>query len=321
MSLEDPSLIAEITPRRRRPWITVAKFAMLALVLWGIHQAVERGLGELSELDWRPRQLNLGLLAGSATLYLLGLAPAGVYWWQLLRKLGQHPRLSRTLRAYYVGHLGKYVPGKALVVILRAALVRSEHVQGRVAATAVFCETLTMMAVGAFVGGAVVAALFRQHLWLMLLALGLMVAAGLPTLPAVFNRLVKLARRGGQASDVEIHFNVRTLASGWLANLIGWPLIGASLLMTVHASGFGNSDRIMHEWVVCTGAAALAVVAGFASLIPGGLGVRGAVLMVFLKPTFGEAGALVATIVARLVWLVAEAVISIILYPWRRGPS
>ena len=41
-----------------------------------------------------------------------------------LRVLGQSVSLPLALRAYYIGQLGKYVPGKALVVILRAGLVR-----------------------------------------------------------------------------------------------------------------------------------------------------------------------------------------------------
>ena len=58
------------------------------------------------------------LAASGAVLYLLGAAvrrssgtaccgPWGRRW------------LAETLRAYYIGHLGKYVPGKAMVVILR----------------------------------------------------------------------------------------------------------------------------------------------------------------------------------------------------------
>jgi len=49
----------------------------------------------------------------------------------------------------------KYVPGKALVVILRAGLIRSRRVNAVVAAISVFYETLTMMAVGSFLAGAI----------------------------------------------------------------------------------------------------------------------------------------------------------------------
>jgi hypothetical protein len=71
-----------------------------------------------------------------------------MFWHRVLRGLGQDAGLGETLRAYFIGHLGKYVPGKALVVILRAGLIRSHRVDPLVAGTSVFVETLTLMGVG-----------------------------------------------------------------------------------------------------------------------------------------------------------------------------
>ncbi len=62
---------------------------------------------------------------------------------------------------------------------------------------------------------------------------------------------------------------------------------------------------------------AAALLAGFVSLVPAGAGVREAVVIAVLVPAYGEIAALVAAILLRLVWLVAEAVISIILYAIR----
>lgn len=319
--LNDTAPADEPRPRRRRPWLVVFKLFVVALLIWGIHRTVGRAIEDLSDIGWSPAQLDIAGLLVAAVLYLLGLFPAGVFWWQIMRRLGQYPGVLETLRAYYIGHLGKYVPGKALVVILRTSLVRSPRTDTGIAAAAVFCETLTMMAVGAFVGGAVVLGLFRDQFWLAALAVGLMFAAGVPTVPPVFVRLARLAGVGKKSPEVVerlANLDYPTLGAGWGLNLLGWLFVGTSLWLTVQAAGFANPDRVSHEWIVCTGAAALAVVAGFASLIPGGFGVRDAVLLVLLVPTFGQAGALVATVVARLVWLVAEVVISIILYLAKR---
>ncbi len=68
-----------------------------------------------------------------------------------------------TLRAYYIGHLGKYVPGKAMVVILRTVMVRGHRVDAAVAAVSVFFETLTMMAVGAFMAAGILAVRLRKE--------------------------------------------------------------------------------------------------------------------------------------------------------------
>ena len=85
-------------------------------------------------------------------LYLVGLLPEGLFWQRALRAMGQEAPLGRTLRAYYIGHLGKYVPGKAMVVVLRTGLICGPGVDAGIAAASVFLETLTMMAVGAFWG-------------------------------------------------------------------------------------------------------------------------------------------------------------------------
>ena len=72
--------------------------------------------------------------------------------------------MLETTRAYYVGHLGKYVPGKALVVIIRTGLISGPRVDTTVAAVSIFIETLTMMAVGAFLAADRSAATMTERL-------------------------------------------------------------------------------------------------------------------------------------------------------------
>jgi len=66
----------------------------------------------------------------------------------------------------------------------------------------------------------------------------------------------------------------------------------------------------------------LAVVAGFLSLIPGGLGVRDTILMTLLAPTWGPTVAIISAVLLRLVWLVTELAASAVSYAaWRyAGP-
>ena len=105
------------------------------------------------------------------------------------------------MRAFWIGHLGKYVPGKAMVVILRTGLVYSDRVNRTVAVTSVFIETLTMMAVGAFVAAASLM-LTSENSTLMWLALGLMLMSGVPTWPPLFRRTRTLvAVTSSQSAD------------------------------------------------------------------------------------------------------------------------
>jgi uncharacterized membrane protein YbhN (UPF0104 family) len=249
------------------------------------------------------------------------------YWHRALSSLGQPAPWWPTLRAYYLGHLGKYVPGKALTIILRVAAVRPWVSSIRIAVVSSMLETLTMMAVGASVAAALSLIVLRLEPRLAALAAATALAAGLPTLPPVARRLARFGiTRVKQDSnlglppaipadiDASLHgINLRLLAAGWLAAGACWMLLGLSLWATLQAIGAenaalpGNLSRVVV-------AVAFAVVAGFVSMLPGGLGVRDAVLMQLLAPLCGDANALVAAVLLRLVWLVTEVIACGILY-------
>ena len=61
------------------------------------------------------------------------------------------PTWSDILRAYNVGHLGKYVPGKMMVPVLRSGLLQGPDMSpGKVVISVVY-ETISTMAVGGWV--------------------------------------------------------------------------------------------------------------------------------------------------------------------------
>ena len=101
------------------------------------------------ELWQRPLGVNWLALAG--LLYLAGLAFSAWYWRRLLGQLDREPPWYATLRAYYVGHLGKYVPGKAWAVVLRATLIHASGTSVGLAALTTFYEVLVTMASGVLV--------------------------------------------------------------------------------------------------------------------------------------------------------------------------
>jgi uncharacterized membrane protein YbhN (UPF0104 family) len=296
-----------------RKWLFLAvKLLIVAVVVWFIRSAVVEAAARL-----RQQRLAPAWLAVSGLLYLAGLLPEGLFWHRVLRALGQDAGLGETLRAYFIGHLGKYVPGKAMVVVLRAGLIRSQRVDTGLAVASVFLETLTMMSVGAFLAAAILAAAFPEHLAFVGLAIVMMVLAGLPTLPPVFSRLARLAGLGRSSPAIAeklAGLRYRLLAGGWAAMTIGWLLMGASLWAVLRA--MGPTPDLWAQWHLDTAAVAVAVVGGFVSMIPGGLLVREAVLTGLLARQLGDpALALIAAATLRLVWLVAEVAISGILYP------
>lgn len=307
----------------RKKWIFRGiKLLVAVLVVWAVRRTLVQAWSQLGEY---PLRLQPGWLVLSGGLYVVGLVPGGLFWHRVLLALGQDARVLETLRAYLVGHLGKYVPGKAMVVVIRTGLVRSHRVDTAVAAVSVFFETFTLMAVGAFLAAAVLAVGYRDHATMFCGALGLMVLAGLPALPPVFKRLVRLVGVG--RSDPAIAAKIgklgfRTLLLGLVLMTIQWCLLGLSYWAALRAMGVPNLDPFA-QLPRYTASVALAMVAGFVLVVlPGGIGVREAALaelmIPFLKPRLAanaELAAWASAAVLRLVWLVSELIIAGILYP------
>ncbi len=310
----------EPAPSSRKRWlIRIVKLLVLALVVWAVRRTLIDAWNQLDQHRWHVEPV---WLAASAALYLLGLFPAALFWYRTLRVLGQQARLRDAIRAYYIGHLGKYVPGKAMVVVLRAGLIRGERVNTGVAAASVFVETLTMMAVGSFLAAAILAVGFREEGWIVAGAVGLMLVSGLPTIPPIFRRLARLAGVGKDpavAAKLE-RLGPATLVLGWAAMTFGWCLMGLSYWAVLRAMAIPGLDPVaqLPRYVA---AVSLAMVAGFLLLVlPGGVGVREAALVKLIIPYLAqrvphaELAAWASAALLRIVWLLSELGISGILY-------
>ncbi|HVC99400.1 MAG TPA: lysylphosphatidylglycerol synthase domain-containing protein [Pirellulales bacterium] len=301
-----------------RKWLfPAAKLCLVALVAWGIHRTASSAWETLHERHWNPSQLHVPWLLLAAVLGLLGMLPPGLFWHRVLVVLGQPAQRGEALRAYYVGNVGKYVPGKAMVIVLRAGLLRAGGTTATAATVAVFYETLTTMAAGMFWTLAVLSLRFPGHWNLVLPAAGLLAVVGLPTVPYVFRRLARLtgARKLDPAMAERLdQLGFGTVAAAWTALGFGWLSQGAGLWATLAAGGHTSSLNWLDQVLICTAAMALAVVAGFLSFVPGGLVVREALLLELLSPWFGRAGALIAAVLVRLVGIAGELVIAGALY-------
>lgn len=297
--------------------LPLVKVLIVVAIGIGVHHTVRTGLNDLDKMMW---EFHPGWLALAGALYLIAMVPAALFWRQVMRAIGQQADRWETIRAYMIGHLGKYVPGKAMVIVLRTGLIRGHRVDTALAAIAIFVETLTMMAVGALLAAAVLTVLYWEQWLLVLLALGLMVVTAVPTAPPVFRRLVKilgkkkLPRQSLRQVD---QLTYRVLALGWVAMAFCWIIQGVGLWATLR--GMGVVDvYLVSDLPFLTATMALSIVLGFIAMIPAGAGVREFVLLTLLAPRFGEATALASAVVVRLISLVAELGISVILYLIKR---
>lgn len=242
--------------RSSRPWTRWLKLVfhllVLTLVIWGIRHTIQKSLAEFRRQEFAWSEVHYAWLLGTGLCYLLGTLPAWWLWHRVLWAMGQQPRAWTSFRAYTIGHLGKYVPGKAMVVVLRAALVMGPQVDKAIAAAAVFVETLTVIAVSAMLAGILLiwhslsgTAAHQIELpggrhphFLLFLASGLVVCTGIPSLPPVFRRvilLLRVDRASPQIAPALQQLKLPLMASGWITNAAGCFLYGLSLWCTLRA--------------------------------------------------------------------------------------
>lgn len=291
----------------------------MLIVLAGIHRTLFSAWRQLSQqhFDFAP----LWLIA-AGVLYLIGLLPTALYWRWLLQSLGLDVTLLAALRAHYVGHLGKYVPGKAMVFVIRVGLLPNESRKVSAASIAVYYETMMMMVVGACLATVILSVWYRLTGVAVVIAAVATCAGLLSTLPPSLRLGGKMIRRFHPESafvrDLQ-RIRYRQVAMGWIANLLVWAMLGLSFWTLLRGMAAGATIPFSDiPFEIAT--IGLAVVAGFASMIPGGAIVREVVVLELLEPRYGSVVALMAAIMLRVVWLLSELAFSAILYPmgWRR---
>jgi glycosyltransferase 2 family protein len=311
---------------RWQAWGKLAiKTALGALVLWAVGRHVVRTWHDLHEKGGALR-VDLSWIALAVGLYLIGLCAFGAYFGRVMRASATPLGLAAAIRAYLISHLGKYVPGKAMVVVMRVGLATPYGARPATAAFATLYETLVMMAAGGLIAAAGFATRAVAPLVLpigggsgipvplTLLSLGLGVAFLIVVDPAVFPRLSGLARVPfpGVGPDALPNVTRRLLGEGLLWSLAGWTFLGLSQVAVIRA--FVPSGVTPALWPMIAGSVALATVAGFVvAVLPGGLGVREGVLMATLAPAVGTEVAVVAALALRLAWVLGEVLAAAVL--------
>jgi uncharacterized membrane protein YbhN (UPF0104 family) len=153
-----------------------------------------------------------------------------------------------------------------------------------------------------------------------------MICAGAPTVPPIFRKLIFLLRvrkLNPEIGDLLKGLTFRVMATGWVGNLFGWSLLGISLWATLCSMPGYGPDQVnpITSLPLVTATVCLAMVAGFLSLLPGGVGVREYIIMTLMAPTFGPVDAIVSAVLLRVVWMGAEVLLAGLLYVARRSSS
>jgi glycosyltransferase 2 family protein len=287
-------------------------------------------LGRLERLTaWR--WPGSGRLLLATVCYMFGTFPSAAFWVLCLRRFEQPVGWGAGLGAYWLGNLGKYVPGKAMVLVLRVGALRRCGVELAPLVLSIFMETLLWIGVGGSLAGVVllvVAPHTELGWWVGLATLGGL----LPTIPPVLRPALQWLMRA-RLGEVEAQrrsglpqlWKWDLWGRGACLMLVGWALQGTGLwllldtmqpssLVVAASPAIGDSGGLFGWWL-SVATVSLSVVAGFISLLPGGAGVRELVISTMLTDRYGLPLALAAAVILRLISVTGDLLLAS-LYPW-----
>jgi len=305
---------------------------------WGLFTVVIVCVGRRAEQLWRDRpqaelHVNVRWLIPAAVLYLFGWLPSVWFWRALLQRMDRRVGWYEAIRAHYVGQVGKYLPGKALVLVLRGSLLKAAGVNPVFAGVTAAYETLVFMWTGTAIALALapltlpesvwrqlpaVVQSLRQPSWLLPLIVLLGTIASTPFSAWLFTRVGRKALPREATSRQPPPFTSGLIVQGACITSLGWLCHALSLGFTLQAVSTHPFDfTLFPVWLasVC-----VSTVGGFVILIaPGGLGIREWLLVEMLKdqPLVGPTHAIVAAFMLRVVWFVSELTAAGILF-WLR---
>jgi hypothetical protein len=299
-------------PVARRRLILALKTALAVVVMLAVGWHF---YGLLTKPEVQPQlTLRAEYLAPAGLLYLACHTLWGTFWVQLLRGQGVAVGWRAGVRAYFVSQWGKYVPGKALVILLRIGLLKGTTASPTVVIVTGTYETLTNMAAGAVLGACLLPfsgqlnAIDERYRAVVPYSVALL--ALVPVGLFGLNRLIRrVARKYQQPDAPSIPVpGPWLIVRGMLQAMVGWCLLGLSAWLTACGLSAESVPLTVANFAQYLCAVSVAYVIGFAALLlPAGGGLRELVLHWMLSAVLGGVAAAVA-VVLRIVWTTFEAV-------------
>ena len=242
-------------------------------------------------------------LAIATALGFGNIFAAMMAWRSLLADLDSPLRLPVAMRIFFLGQLGKYLPGSVWTVVAQADLGRDHEIPPRRTVAASVLGMAVSLAAGLVL--AVVTLPFSapgavdQYVW-VLLVLPLLVVALLPkNLDRLTHFLFKVLRR--EPPDHEFTLRGVLVALAW--QTIGWLSVGGEVFVlcwALHAP-------IGRSLLLALGGTALAWSAGFLAIpLPSGAGLREVITIAILSGVLSVPSATVVALTSRVISIVGD---------------
>jgi len=280
-------------------WLKLAVVVIaLGVAAWKIDEEwnqVHRALGEI------------GLVAClEALLALLVMQYATLCQWRaLLAGLGSPLRTTTAGRIFFIGQLGKYIPGSLWPVLTQMELGARANVPRTRSASASILTMILSLATGLLVAAATLpfAHYSAGYDWVFILVPVILVCLYPRVLNPLLNRLFKLIKRPGLDQPVTLTMLSKALA--W--SLLAWIANGVQIWILADKLGAPAGRTLL----IALGGYAFAWCVGFVIVFdPAGAGIREVLLVAALAPVLAAGPALAVALVSRGVNTISDLLVA-----------
>jgi glycosyltransferase 2 family protein len=303
---------------KRHHVLNTLRTVLALLVVAAVTYAVATNWTEVSA-DLRRADLGSLLLAG----VLVCLPPVFTVlgWRRLLADLGSPLHLAPAGGIFFVGQLGKYVPGSVWSIVAQAEMGARLHIPRRRSAV-VGLITVGMAAIcGLIVGLPVLPLLFnrddsRSIGWALLLVLPLV---ALLLWPGLLNRGIARGLRVLRREPLEHELSGRAVVVTGLWFIAAWVFSGLHAWVLARAIGETSVSPQRLALIAICGFALASAVAMFSVVLPAGVGVREGVLVLLLAPVSSVSAATAVVVLSRFFTILADVLFAFLGWAYARS--
>lgn len=299
--------------RPGRPWL---QYALLGLLFVAVSLALFRGWTELAEYHWEIDRSAVLLALG---LWVLATVGAGVCWLVVTRAFGVRLPLGPAMRVYFMSNLGKYLPGKVLHVFARVYLVQRQGVPLAVGTASTMLDVLLYIAAGLVVSVFALPTALGGYQPVLMAGAAACVLVGFALLhPRALNCVLAFGGRFvPRLRDLTIDLSYPSILGAFALYLVLWLAVTAAVYAGARAVAPVAADK-----APLLGAFfAFSYVTGLLTPTPAGVGGREAAMAWLFASLMPFPAAVVATILNRLLQVLAEALCAGLVSLLGRGKS
>jgi uncharacterized membrane protein YbhN (UPF0104 family) len=288
-------------------------WTVIGIVFFFIFRNILKNYDQIRAFDWHFNYFIILLAFFSLFPPMLLLT---ALWRSILKRMGVNLSFKESFGIYFIGNLGKYVPGKFWQFFMMAYLAKDKGLSAATAFSSALVGQMLSLTAGTIVAficlGVGAVKYITKFTYLVFLFALIFFLLFLFFKPRLIEKCVNsIATKLGRSPSFRLSFRASELLILIFLYALIWLSVGLTFFLINRSFTYVGFDRFFYM----VGGFSAAVVIGFLALFaPGGIGVREGILVLLLSEgkIFPSSVASISAILARLVFTINEIVLFII---------